>query len=240
VSETIRVGEKDNHVIDPNAPSAARVVYDYYGGPAGFPTISQEMMDAVDQADSAQYSELDILAPEGWTLLNYIMDPRTGLNRHGRFTISNNQLMKDMMVYCRRHSIDEILELPDVKERTQFFWLQEEMAEEQIKKHASVDGTLVIIDLRDNEEIFACNRFLIYGLYPDATVSITALPGDEEDKVLFAVGKSILNRSSKANFGLMMLENGGGGHEAVGTCQVARSESDAVLRDLIAQINAAG
>lgn len=130
LSETVRVGEKENHVIDPNSPSAARVVYDYFGGESAFPHISTEMMAAVDQADSAQYSEQEILAPEGWTLLNFVMDPRTGLSNAGRFSISNNQLMKDMMVYCRRHPIGEILDLPDVVERVHQFWSDEEYAEE--------------------------------------------------------------------------------------------------------------
>lgn len=126
-----------------------------------------------------------------------------------------------MMVYCRRLTIGEILDLPDVRERTQFFWLQEESAEKKIIAHATITGGVVTIDLREMSEIYGCNRFLAYGLYPDALVSITALPGDDDGKVLFAVGRSIINRHSTANIGLLMLENSGGGHAAVGTCQVS-------------------
>ena len=81
-SEVSRVGgDPDNYVIDPDAPSAARVVYDHYGGKDKFPNVSDEMMDAVDKGDSAQFSEDEIINPGGWALLNYLMDARTGLGR---------------------------------------------------------------------------------------------------------------------------------------------------------------
>ena len=70
-SELERVGEKkDNHVIDPDAPSAARVVYDYYGGKEKFPNVSEDMMIAVDKADSADFSKEEILSSSGWGLLS--------------------------------------------------------------------------------------------------------------------------------------------------------------------------
>ncbi len=238
LSETVRVESEQNHIIDPNAPSAARVVYDYFGGELGFPKISTEMMDAVDKADSAQYSESEILAPEGWTILNFLLDPRTGLSRVENFDIPHEQLMKDMMIYCRHHPIDEILQIPDVVQRLHVFQEHEEYAELQLKRCASIDGNIVIADLRGEETIYACNRFLIYGLFPAAQVSIHIYPGDDENKTLFAVGKSILNKSSKANIGLLMLEQGGGGHAAVGTCQVTNDKTDEVLLHLIEHINA--
>ena len=240
LSETVRIGEQENHIIDPNAPSAARVVYDYFGGEQAFPKISPEMMDAVDKADSAQYSEADILAPEGWTMLNFLMDPRSGLSRFRDFTISNDELMRDMMVYCRHHPIEEILAVKDVEERLHLYMKHEELAEMQLKKCSSVDGDVVVTDLRHEDIMYACNRFLIYGLFPGSRVSIGILPGDSDDKTLFAVGKSILNRGSQANIGLLMLEHGGGGHAAVGTCQVDNRRSDKVLMDLIKKINDAG
>ncbi len=240
LSETVRIGEQENHIIDPNAPSAARVVYDYFGGEQAFPKISPEMMDAVDKADSAQYSEADILAPEGWTMLNFLIDPRSGLSRFRDFTISNGELMRDMMVYCRHHPIEEILAVMDVEERLHLYMKHEELAEMQLKKCSSVDGDVVVTDLRDEDILYACNRFLIYGLFPGSRVSISILPGDSDDKTLFAVGKSILNRGSAANIGLLMLEHGGGGHKSVGTCQVDNAKSDNVLMGLIKKINDAG
>ncbi len=240
VSETVRVGEHKNHIIDPNAPSAARVVYEYYGGAIAFPKISTEMMDAVDKADSARYSERDILAPTGWALLNFLIDPRTGLSRFDNFSTSNDDFMRDMMVYCRHHPVEEILAIPEVEERLRVFQEHEELAEMQIRRCATVDGNVVVADFREEDPIYVCNRFLLYGIYPNAQVSINVLPGDADDKVLLAVGKSILNRGSNANIGLLMLEQGGGGHEGVGTCQIAKDNAEKVLVDLIGTINQAG
>ena len=199
VSETVRVGEHKNHIIDPNAPSAARVVYEYYGGENAFPKISTEMMEAVDKADAARYSERDILAPSGWALLNFLIDPRTGLSRLNNFSTSNDEFMRDMMVYCRHHPVEEILAIPEVEERLRVFQEHEELAEMQIKRCATIDGNVVVADLREEDPIYVCNRFLLYGIYPSAQVSINVLPGDTDDKILLAVGKSILNRGSHAN-----------------------------------------
>lgn len=240
-SETVRIPEdKHNHVIDPHAPSAARVVYNHFGGEKTFPQISTDLMNAVDKADAAQYSPEEIMAPEGWTLLNFIMDPRSGLARIGHFTISNEQLMKDMMTYCRHHPVDEILRIPDVEERVHTYFDHEERHEMQLNRCATVHGNVVVADMRKEDTLFAGNRFLIYALYPEINVSIQATHSDDGAKTIFAVGKSILDRSSKTNIGELLLTYGGGGHEAAGTCQVDNADADRVLAELTEKINADG
>ncbi|MBP2298258.1 exopolyphosphatase [Azospirillum picis] len=240
LSETMRVGIKPNHVIDPKAPSAARVVYDYYGGKKRFPTISDEMMAAVDQADSARYEREDILNPTGWTLLNFIMDARTGLGRFREFRVSNYQLMMDLIDHCRSHGIEEILELPDVKERADLYTQHAELFVDQLKRCATVRGNVVVLDLREEETIYAGNRFMIYALFPDTNVSIHVLWGLKQQNTVLACGKSILNRSSKTDIGPLMLEYGGGGHQAAGTCQVDNGRAEAVLDAIVARMQADG
>jgi len=241
LSETIRnTGERTNHVIDPNAPSAARVVYDYYGGKKTFPNITDDMMEAVDKADSAQFTREEILNPEGWVLLNYLMDSRTGLGRFRDFRISNYTLMMDLIKYCRNHGIDDILELPDVKERVELYQEHLGKARQQIIDCTTVHKNLAVLDLRQQETIFAANRFLIYALFPETNISIHVMWGVQKQNTVFATGKSILDRSSKTNIGELMLKYGGGGHHAAGTCQVDNDKADAVLKELIAQINADG
>jgi nanoRNase/pAp phosphatase (c-di-AMP/oligoRNAs hydrolase) len=235
-SEVLRVGARVNFIIDPTAPSAARVIYDYYGGAEAFPKVSPELLTAVDKADSAQFDEAEILAPDGWVLLNFILDPRTGLV--GQFEITNEQLMKDMMVYCRHHTIAEILEIPDVAERVRFYWTEEEAFEEQLRRRARVCGNLVLVDFREESTIYAGNRFTIYALYRQCNISITVTAGDSTTKL--SVGKSILDRSSKTNIGALMLEYGGGGHIAAGACRVPNGDVDHVLDALAARINADG
>lgn len=240
-SETIRnTGERKNHIIDAKAPSAARVVYDYYGGKQAFPTIADDMMEAVDKADSAQFTRDEILDPKGWVLLNYLMDARTGLGRFREFRISNYALMMDLIKYCRNHGIDEILALPDVKERVDLYFEHAEKAKEQLLRCSTVHRNLVVLDLRDEETIYATNRFMIYALFPQTNISIHVLWGMQKQNTVFATGKSILDRGSKTNVGELMLQYGGGGHQAAGTCQVDNDRADETLQALIAKINADG
>ncbi|MDR3162537.1 MAG: exopolyphosphatase [Helicobacteraceae bacterium] len=229
-----------NHINDPDAPSAARVVYEYYGGRTKFAGISEEMMSAVDKADSAQFSLEEILRPKGWVLLNYLMDARTGLGRFKEFRISNYQLMMDLIAYCRTETIDKILELPDVKERNALYFDHEEQFKEQIKRCGKVYGNLVVLDLRNEEIIYAGNRFMIYALYPHCNISIHILWGFQKRNVALATGKSIVNKTSRTNIGELMLDFGGGGHNAAGTCQVPVDMVDETLTKLIRQINKDG
>jgi nanoRNase/pAp phosphatase (c-di-AMP/oligoRNAs hydrolase) len=241
LSETLRnPGELDNYIIDPNAPSAARVVYNYYGGKKTFPNISDDMMVAVDKADSAQFSRDDILDPKGWVLLNYLMDSRTGLGRFREFRISNYVLMMQLIGYCKQHAIGEILELPDVGERKDLYFQHVDKARAQIERCTTIHKNLAVLDLRDEEVIYATNRFVIYALFPQTNISIHVMWGLKKQNTVFATGKSILDRSSKTNIGELMLKYGGGGHEAAGTCQIANDKADEVLKELIAHINADG
>ncbi len=239
-SEVLRNAEYDNHIIDPKAPSAARVVFDYYGGFTRFPNISVEMMAAVDKADSAQFSKEDILQPKGWELLSFLMDARTGLGRFRSFRISNYQLMMNLIDYCRNHTIDEILQLPDVKERVELYFDHEPKAREQIQRCSTVHQNLVVLDLRDEETIWATNRFMIYALFPETNISIHRMWGLQKKNTVFATGKSILNRTSKTDIGALMLEYSGGGHENAGTCQIDNDQADKILAELIARINQDG
>jgi len=241
LSETLRNdGDIDNHIIDPEAPSAARVVYDYYGGNEEFPLSWDDMMEAVDKGDSAQFNQEEILKPEGWVLMNFLMDARTGLGRFRDFRISNYQLMMQLIDYCANHSIDDILQLEDVKERVDLYFDQETKAVEQIKRCSTVYGNLVVLDLREEETIWATNRFMIYALYPDCNISIHQMWGLKKQNTVFAVGKSILNRSSNTNVGELCLQYGGGGHLNAGTCQVDNDTCEQSLQEVIAKINADG
>jgi len=240
-SEAIRIpGDHKNRVLVPDAPSAARVLYNHFGGKAAFPRISDEMMAAVDKADSAQFSLDEILEPKGWVLLNYLMDSRTGLGRFREFRVSNYALMMDLIDHCRTHTIDQILELPDVKERLALYFEHSEKAKEQIRRCSTQYENLVVLDNRDEEIIWATNRFMIYALFPQANISIHLMWGVQRQNTVFATGKSIVNRTSRTNIGELMLKYGGGGHPAAGTCQIDNDRADAILQELIAKINADG
>jgi nanoRNase/pAp phosphatase (c-di-AMP/oligoRNAs hydrolase) len=236
-SEKLRVvGERDNRVMTADADSAARVVYDYFGGAARFPRVSVEMMEAVDRADAARLSIEDILEPKGWILLSFLMDPRTGLGRFREFRISNYQLMMQLIDSCLNSSIEEILASPDVAERVTLYREHADAAAEQIQRCSTVQNRVVVLDLRDEEIIHPTNRFLVYALHPECTVSIHVLWGLRQQNTVFAVGRSILDRSSNVDIGALMLAHGGGGHEAAGTCQIENERAEAVLDHLVQAI----
>jgi nanoRNase/pAp phosphatase (c-di-AMP/oligoRNAs hydrolase) len=216
------------------------VVFEHYGGKNRFPAAFNDMMEAVDKGDSAQFSREEILNPSGWVLLNYLMDARTGLGRFREFRISNYQLMMDLIKYCRDHGIDDILKLPDVKERVELYFEHAEKAKEQIKRCATAHKNLVVLDLRNEETIWATNRFMIYAMFPEQNISIHVMWGVQKQNTVFATGKSIINRSSKTNVGELMLQYGGGGHENAGTCQIDNEQSAIVLHKLVTRINADG
>lgn len=241
-SEALRVRDNpENHVIDAKAPSAARVVYDYFGAAAAFPTISEEMMAAVDKADSADFTKDEILNPAGWPLLSFIMDARTGLGRFRDFNISNYQLMMKLIDYCRtKGDIRDILKLPDVKERVDLYFEQEARCRKQLERCAQKHGKLVVLDMRQEETIWAGNRFLVYALFPQCNASLHVLWGKNKQNTVFAAGKSIINRSSKLKIGKIMLEYGGGGHDAAGTCQVENLKSEQTLKELIERMGKEG
>ncbi len=225
-------------VIDPKARSAARVVYDYYGGAERFPNISEDLMTAVDKGDSADFTLEDILHPTGWVLLHYIMDPRTGLGRFRDFRISNYDLMMELIDYCRGHEIDEILALPDVKERADLYFSEEAQFEEQLRRIVDVRGKVAVIDLRNEEIIHAGNRFVVYALYPETEVSIHVAWGFKKQNTALMIGKSIINKASKADIGEICLTYGGGGHFNAGTCQIDNDKADEVLAEIVEKLNA--
>lgn len=240
LSESIRNEKRDNHIIIPTAPSAARVVFEYYGGFGTFPQSFAEMMVAVDKADSAQFLKEDVLEPKGWEFLSFLMDARTGLGRFREFRISNYQLMMDLIDYCKNHTIEEIFALPDVQERVELYEKYADAAKEQTLRCAVQTGNVVVLDLRSEETIYPTNRFMIYALFPTANISIHVLWGVKQQNTVFAVGKSIFDRSSKTTVGELMLKYGGGGHEAAGTCQVENEKAEETLRALVGQMNQDG
>lgn len=238
-SENERLGKIEFNGESRLADSAARVIYEYYGGKAKMPQF-EEMVVAVDKVDSAKLTIDEILNPKGWVLLGFVMDPRTGLGRFREFRISNYALMEDLMDAVRIQSIDEILENHDVKERVELYFEQDKLFREMIKKHTTTSGNAIITDLRGVEPIYTGNRFLIYSLYPEQNISLWIVDGRNKMNAPIAVGHSVLNRTSKTDVGKLMLQYGGGGHPQVGTCQVDYADADRVIKELTAKINADG
>ncbi len=237
-SELARNGERTpaNYVMDPAAFSAARVVWRHFGGAPRFPRIGEDLLSAVDKADAARFSRDEILDPKGWALLSFLMDARTGLGRFRQFRISNYDLMMQLIEECRTRSVEEILELPDVKERVDLYRSHEAEFRAQLMRCTEVRDDVAVLDLRNEETIWAGNRFMIYALFPQSRVSMHVLWGMKKQNTVFAIGKSILDRSSPVDVGEICLSYGGGGHKAAGTCQVDNARAEAVKAELVGKL----
>ncbi len=237
VSETYRVGDHENLVIDPDSPSTARVIYSHYGGADAFPDISPDLLTAVDKADSADFEIEEILMPEDWILLNFILDQRTGLESFKDFALARDDFLIELISFCRRNPVEEIISHPDVEERLNTYVFHNEFAELQISRCSTTRGKTVVTDYRHEEKKYPGNRFMTYALFPEASLSIQITEMPETGLVEIAMGKSIIDRTSPVNVGQLMLEHGGGGHRGAGTCQVESSTVDNVVRELLRRID---
>jgi len=239
-SELLRNKPEDyegKYIIDGNARSAARVVYDYYGGAKTFTRVSDEIMRAVDKGDSADFTVDEILEPTGWVLMNFLMDARTGLGRFHDFRISNYALMMKLIEYCVDHTIDDVLKLPDVKERVDLYFEQQELFKKQLRSITRIEDKVAVIDLREQETIYAGNRFMVYAMWPETEISVHVAWGFRKQNTAVMIGKSIVNRASKFNIGELCLSYGGGGHANAGTCQLDNDIIDAELPVIIGKLN---
>ena len=234
-SETERLGKKAYFEgVSRKAQSCARVVYDYYGGDEKLGRFA-EMIRYVDKVDSADLTVDEITNPRGWILLGYIMDPRTGLGRFRNFTISNYDLMKTLAQACATKNIEEIMAMPDVKEREVVYFEQEKLFHDMLKTVIKADANVIVADLRGVETINAGNRFLMYTMYPEQDISVWIVDGRNKQNCVITVGYSIINRNATVDVGSMLLKYGGGGHAQVGTCQVPYEDADRIIAEVIAQ-----
>lgn len=214
--------------------SCARIIYEYFGSEKTFAKFDENgMMEAVDRCDSGQLTVQEILDPEGWILLSFLMDPRTGLGYHRDYRISNRALMLDLIQYCRVFSPEHILQLPDVAERVVRYTAQDQEYQQMLKECARPEGQALIIDLLDVEDIKVGNRYKEYAMFPEQNISLRMFWGRDRENVVFSCGHSILNKTSTINVGALMLKYGGGGHTRVGTCQVPEDRWQDVRDEMV-------
>jgi oligoribonuclease NrnB/cAMP/cGMP phosphodiesterase (DHH superfamily) len=221
------------------APSCARVIYEYYGGEEKLGNF-KEMLKYVDKVDSADLTVDEVMNPTGWILLGFITDPRTGLGRIRNFTISNFDLMKKLAktaIFCK--PVEEILAMSDVKERVDAYFEQNNKFMEMIKKYAKAIDNVIYADFRNVETIYTGNRFLIYTLFPEQNISVWVVDGKKNVNSVITLGHSVIKRTSKVDVGSLMLKYGGGGHKAVGTCQVPYENTDTIIQEILAAIKEA-
>ncbi|MDE6970493.1 MAG: exopolyphosphatase, partial [Eubacterium sp.] len=151
--------------------------------------------------------------------------------------ISNYDLMMQLIDFCLEHPVEEVLEPPDVKERVDLYFSQQQEFKAQLMRVTKMKGDVAVIYLKDEEIIYTGNRFLIYALFPQAKISVHVMWGFRKQNTAVTIGKSIVNRSSTIDIGEICHYYGGGGHRNAGTCQLPNDEIDGILPDIINLLN---
>lgn len=222
-------------------PSAARVIFNYYrSNLLSLKSARQieELVVIADKVDTASFSMKDILDPQGWIMLAFITDPRSNFGKNHSFRMSNLKLMESLPDLLLKENIDQILSMPDIKERVVIYRKEAEKFKDIIRKYSSTRGNALVIDFRGINDVPVGNRFMEYVLFPEQNISVRLVDGKKKGIVMISVGHSILNCSSNVNVGNLMLRYAGGGHQRAGTCQVPRGHVDSILGEILDVINA--
>jgi hypothetical protein len=206
------------------APSAARVIANHYKS-RKFERY-EDLLEETDRLDAAQLALDDVLRPQGWILVGYTLDPRTGL---GAF----KDYFQRLMALSRTKSVDGVLSDPEVRERVLKVRRDDEDFRAMVQLFSRVEGNVIVTDLRGQHNLPAGNRFLIYTLYPEANVWVRIADGKAGEFIAVQVGHSIFNRRCKTHIGNLMHEYGGGGHRGAGTCQPALTDAERVIAEIV-------
>ncbi|HKO55140.1 MAG TPA: exopolyphosphatase [Thermoanaerobaculia bacterium] len=214
------------------APSAARLVYDYYlEREPHDPALLRlaRLVEETDRLDAAQLTPADVEHPEDYILLGYTIDSRTGLG-------SFEDYFRRLIEWLKTMPIEEVLREPEVAARVERIRREQEEFRTLLRRNSFQLQNVVVTDLREIESLPAGNRFLIYTLFPESNVSVRVHWGPNRDSVVAAVGHSIFNRTCRTSVGELMSIYGGGGHKGAGTCVLpldkAADAIDAILIEL--------
>jgi len=215
------------------APSAARMVYEYYL--PGHPEIQKYelLLEETDRLDSAQLNMDDVLHPNDYILLGFTLDPRSGLGEYREYFMV-------LVDWLKTKPVGEIMKMPEVTSRVARLQEQDAAFRETTKQHSRLDGNVVFTDFRNVESIPIGNRFLVYTMFPQANISLRVHWGPTRQHVAATVGHSIFNRTSRTNVGELMSRYGGGGHKGAGTCLLPAEQADAKIAELISQMKTDG
>jgi hypothetical protein len=215
------------------APSAARLVYEHCV--PGRPDLAryEALLAETDRLDSAQLTLDDVVAPAGYILVGLTLDPRTGLG-------SPREYFDLLLPAVRERPMEEVLALPEVRDRAARMRQQDQAFREALLAHSRVDANVVLTDFRPLDSIPVGNRFLVFTLFPQANVAVRLQWGPGRQKVAVSAGRSIFNRTSRANVGVLMSLYGGGGHAGAGACTLPPETADERIADIVSTLKRNG
>lgn len=215
------------------APSAARLVYEHYAPQHPGLARHDRLLAETDRLDSAQLTHEDVLSPSGYVLLGLTLDPRTGLG-------SLREYFDELLPALRTRPIEEVLALETVQQRAARMREQDQAFRDAARACSRLDGSVVLTDFRGLDPIPVGNRFLVFTLFPEASAAVRVQWGPGRERVAVSAGRSIFNRGSKANIGVLMSLFGGGGHAGAGACLLQPDSADARIAEIVGALKRNG
>lgn len=215
------------------AKSAARLVYDHYAG--SYPTLARHdaLVGETDRLDSAELTLDDVVSPAGYVLLGLTLDSRTGLG-------SLRAYFDELLPALRSRPVDEVLALASVRDRVARMREQDQSFKAAARARSRLEGSVVVTDFRDLDPIPVGNRFLIFTLFSDASAAVRVQWAPGRERVAVSAGRSIFNRASRANIGVLMSLYGGGGQPGAGACQLPPASADAQIAEIVGALRRNG
>ena len=181
--------------------------------------------------DSADLTVEDVLSPSGYILLGYTIDPRSGLGEFENYFLN-------LVDALRNQSIEQILEMPEVKNRIERMKSKWEDFKALTLKHSRMEKNVVVTDFRNIDPPPVGNRFLVYTLFPEANVSVRIHWGPKKQHVAVVVGHAIFKRTCKVNVGELMSRYGGGGHVGAGSAIVWEESAEEAIQEILRNLQA--
>lgn len=217
------------------APSTARLVHDFYAEKRGWGVFERygELVAGTDRLDSANLTVRDVVDPSRVILLGFTIDSRTSLGGFRDYFLFLGMALRSM-------PLDEVLRSPQVVERVERMKAENEAFKKALLARSRVEANVVVTDFRDLAEIPVGNRFLVYTLFPESTVSVRLQWGPRREVVMATVGLNIFDRSSWCDVGQTMSLFGGGGHRGAGSCPLPPDDGDEALRRLLRELKRQG
>jgi len=210
--------------MDPGAPSAARLVFEYYNHPelARF----EELLRETDRLDSSNLTPADILDPQRYILLGHTIDSRTGLGHFKEYFLHLVDWLKTL-------PIEDILQQPEVRQRIHRMQEEDAQFRAALLECSREEGPVVVTDFRGLDKIPVGNRFLVYTLFPRVNVSLRVHWGPRRQFLVIVAGHNIFNRTCEVNIGELMSRFGGGGHRGAGAAPIPPDRVDRALAEMI-------
>jgi len=205
------------------APSAARVVFEYYSQVPGSSkalyeqgrkTISSERFTALladtDKIDGGFLTRQDVLHPAGYVLVSMTI--------YGK-NPDEEPYWHRLIDLIRDEPLEGVRRDPEVSRRCDHVLSMQERLREQLAERTVLKRNVIFLDLRETEDLTDANRFLLYTMFPNGNISMKiARDAQRPNTTAISVGYNIFNSTSQVNVGELLSRYGGGGHRVVGSC----------------------